>query len=37
MQRGFFFIKTLVLMCFSWILQKKTVGLINLTTNDDTT
>jgi len=27
MQRGFFFIKTLVLMCFSWILQKKTVGL----------
>ena len=37
MQRGFFFSKTLVLMCFSWILQKKTVGLINLTTNNDTT
>ena len=37
MQRGFFFIKILVLLGFSWILQKKTVGLINLTTNNDTT
>jgi len=37
MQRGFFFIKILVLLCFSWILQKKTVGLVNLTTNNDTT
>ena len=37
MQRGFFFIINLVLLCFSWIFQKKTVGLINLTTNNDIT
>ena len=37
MQRGFFFIKNLVLLSFSWIFQKKTVGLINLTTNNDIT
>lgn len=37
MQRGLLFIKNLVLLCFSWILQKKTVGLVNLTTNNDTT
>jgi len=37
MQRGLLFIKNLVLLCFSWILQKKTVGLVNLTTNNVTT
>jgi len=37
MQRGLLFIKNLVLLCFSWILQKKTVGLVDLTTNNVTT